>query len=326
MPDAQLRDLADLDKLTNPDVLAKQVERMVKDKRSDEFIKNFSTKWLDVDAIERIEIDPTVYGKPTPGLKENFRKETIQFFGEILRNNLSAKNIIESDFQMVNQELAKHYNIEGIYGGDFRKVKKSENRGGVLTQGSVLLGHSTGYDSSIIKRAVFIRKNLLNDPPPPPPPNVPPLDETDPNFSKLPIRDQLRIHRDDPACADCHRNIDPWGQMLEAYGATGLIREEIPRKHGKKVVAKHPVDTEGKLPDGKELKNLDDLKKYLLTQRKQQFAQALTSKLLAYALGRSLEFSDEPLVEEIAKKSVENDLRLQSLVQSIVTSEAFLTK
>jgi hypothetical protein len=105
-----------------------------------------------------------------------------------------------------------------------------------------------------------------------------------------------------------------------------LIREEIPRKHGKKVVARHPVDSTGKLPDGRELKNLDELKKYLLTERRQQFAQALTSKLLAYAMGRSLEFSDEPLVEEITKKSLKNGLRLQSLVESIVTSKAFLTK
>ena len=326
LPDDRLRDLALQNKLTKPDVLRQEVERMVKDARADEFIRTFATQWLDVDAIDRIEIEPNIYGKPHPDLKENFRSETIHFFGEILRKNLSAENFIESDFQMVNQELADHYKIDGVYGGDFRSVKRSANRGGVLTHGSVLLGHSTGYDSSIIKRAVFIRNNLLNDPPLPPPPNVPPLDETDPKFSKLSIRDQLRIHRDDTGCADCHRGIDPWGQMLEAYGATGLIREIIPRKRGKKVVAKHPVDTTGKLPDGKELKNLDDLKNYLLNERKQQFAEALTSKLLAYALGRSLEFSDEPLVEEIAKKAMENDLRLQSLVLSIVISEAFLSK
>ena len=326
LPDDRLRDLANQNKLTEPEALRQEVARMVKDPRADEFIRTFATQWLDVDAIDRIEIEPNIYGKPHPDLKENFRSETIHFFGEILRRNLSAENFIESDFQLVNQELADHYKIEGVYGGYFRKVKKSAERGGVLTHGSVLLGHSTGYDSSIIKRAVFVRKNLLNDPPPPPPPNVPPLDESDPKFSKLPIREQLRIHRDDPACADCHRNIDPWGQMFEAYGATGLIRKEIPRKHGKKVVARHPVDSTGKLPDGRELKNLDELKRYLLTERRQQFAQALTSKLLAYAMGRSLEFSDEPLVEEISKKSLKNGLRLQSLVESIVTSKAFLTK
>lgn len=326
LPDDRLRDLALQNRLIESDVLRQEVQRMVKDTRADEFIHTFATQWLDVDAIERIEIEPLIYGKTPPGLKENFRNETIHFFGEILRNNLSAENFIESDFQMVNQELADHYGIEGVFGGEFRKIKKSASRGGVLTHGSVLLGHSAGYDSSIIKRAVFIRKNLLNDPPLPPPPNVPPLDEADPEFSKLSIRDQLRIHRSDPACADCHRNIDPWGQMLEGYGANGLVREAIPRKRGRKVVARHQVDTTGKLPDGTELKNLDDLKKYLLTERKKQFAQALTSKLLAYALGRSLEFSDEPLVEEIAKKSLENDLRLQSLVQSIVTSRAFLAK
>ena len=326
LPDDWLRDLANQNKLTEPDALRQEVARMVKDPRADEFIRTFATQWLDVDTIDRIEIEPNIYGKPHPDLKENFRSETIHFFGEILRRNLSAENFIESDFQMVNQELADHYKIEGVYGGDFRKVKKSAERGGVLTHGSVLLGHSTGYDSSIIKRAVFVRKNLLNDPPPPPPPNVPPLDESDPKFSKLPIREQLRIHRDDPAWADCHRNIDPWGQMFEAYGATGLIRKEIPRKHGKKVVARHPVDSTGKLPDGRELKNLDELKRYLLTERRQQYAQALTSKILAYSMGRSLEFSDEPLVEEIAKKSLKNGLRLQSLVESTVTSEAFLTK
>ena len=326
LPDDRLRDLALQKKLTNPGVLKQEVERMVKDTRADEFIQTFATQWLDVDAIDRIEIESNIYGKPHPDLKENFRNETVHFFGEILRHNLSVENFIESDFQIVNQELAEHYKIEGIFGGEFRRVKKLAERGGVLTHGSVLLGHSTGYDSSIIKRAVFVRKNLLNDLPPPPPPNVPSLDDADPKFSKLSIRDQLRIHRNDPACADCHRNIDPWGQMLEAYGANGLVREVIPRKRGNKVVARHQVDTTGKLPDGAELKNLDDLKKYLLTERKKQFAQALTSKLLAYALGRSLEFSDEPLVEEITRKSLENDLRLQSLVKSIVSSRAFLAK
>ena len=326
MPDKILFDLAKSKEILKSEVLAKQVYRMVADPRSWEFIETFTSQWLHIDAIDRIEVDESVYSKQPQNLKENFRKETLHFFSTILKENLSAENFIHSDFQLLNRDLAKHYKQKELFGGEFRKVKKADQRGGLLTQGSFLLGHSTGIDSHIIKRAVFIRKNLLGNPPAPPPPNVPELDTANPDFAKLPIQEQLKIHMEDPACAECHRGIDPWGFPLEAFGATGQIRTSIPRRLDKKRKLNLEVITSTTLPDGTRLNDLEDLKNYLLTKRKDQFAKALTSKLLAYALGRSLEFTDEPLLGTLTNKGVENGLLLRSLVTSIVQSEAFLRK
>ena len=326
LPDETLSALAKSGKILDSKVLSQQVDRMVQDPKSWEFIETFTSQWLHIDAIDRIEVDESIYSKQPDHLKEELRQETLHFFSTVLKENLSAENFIDSDFQLLNRNLAKHYGQDELFGGDFKKVKKEGQRGGLLTQGSFLLGHSTGSDSHIIKRAVFIRKNLLGNPPAPPPPNVPELDTENPNFAKLPIQEQLKIHMEDPACADCHRGIDPWGYPLEAFGATGKTRTSIPRKLDRKKKIDLDVITSTTLPDGTQLAGLDDLKKYLLTQRKEQFAKALTSKLMAYALGRSLEFSDEPLLEELTQEALKDGLLLQTLITSIVQSEAFLRK
>ena len=255
--------------------------------------------------------------------------ETLQFFSEVFYKNESALNFLDSDFAMLNEPLAKHYGLPGPRGSEFERVElgPDSQRGGVLTQSSVLLGNSTGADSHPVKRAVWIRERLLDDPPADPPPNVPSLDSTNPEFASLSVREQLRLHREEPACNDCHRGIDPWGISLENFGADGLWRDEILRKRSKgKGRVGQPVTTNTTLPDGFELAGVQDLKAYLLEHRRQQFARAFTSKVLSYALGRSLEITDEATLDELTTKFVEADYRIAQLVQLVVASEPFQSK
>ncbi|MFT5469156.1 MAG: hypothetical protein ACI8UO_004271 [Verrucomicrobiales bacterium] len=328
MPDAELSAAAESDDLLKPEVLALQVDRLLDDERAWGFIDQFTTQWLALDGMDKLEIDKSIYPDFRDEMKDHMRQETLHFVAALFRNDLSASHLLKSDFTILNENLAKHYGIEGVHGGDFRRVDLAENqrRSGVLNHGSILLGTSTGADSNLIKRAVFIRERLLHDPPAPPPPNVPELKTADPEFAKLPIREQLAIHREDPACADCHANIDPWGQALEAWDAVGLFREEISRQLPKKKTLTLPVDDSGVLPGGHEVSGLDGLTAYLLEHRKEQFADALVRKLMTYALGRTLEFSDGPELDRLTEEFVANDMRMRQLVHSIATSETFRTK
>ena len=327
MPDEELMEAARTRQLLETETLRAQVERMLKDERSWQFVEQFASQWLDLSAMDRQEVDKKMFPSFRDELREDMREETLQFFAEVLETNRSAREFVRADFAMLNGDLARHYRLDEVFGGEFRPVnlKESDRPGGLLTQASILLGHSTGSDSHIIKRAVFIRDRLLDDPPAPPPPNVPDLETADPEFAKLPIREQLAIHREDPACADCHAGIDSWGIALEEFGPLGLRRTEIVRQVGKSKI-KLPVDSRAELPGGVEVNGIDELADYLLEHREEQFARALASKVLTYAVGRTLEFSDEVEVDALTSEFVKNDLRLRDLIHSIVASESFRTK
>ena len=255
------------------------------------------------------------------------RGETQAFFAEVLRKDESALAFLDSDFAMLNQPLAKHYGLTGPRGISFERValKPDDLRGGLLTQASVLLSNSTGEDSHAIKRGVWIRERLLDDPPSPPPPNVPNLNQENRDLSSRPLKEQLVAHRENEACARCHRGIDPWGIALEEFDATGLFREKIQRKSGKKVVS-FDVDAKATLPDGHEVNGLVELKRYLLTKKRQHFARAMVSRMLAYSLGRSLELSDYETVDELTAEFIKSDFKLRKLIQLISASEAFGSK
>ena len=329
MPDERLFELARTKRLHEPDVLREEVTRMIADDRSRQFVKQFAEQWLDVSAVDRVAVNPEFYPDFDNDLKRSMREETLQFFSEVFYQNESALNFLDSDFVMLNESLAKHYGLKGPRGDKFERIALSseDHRGGVLAHASILLGNSTGADSHPVKRAVWIRERLLDDPPADPPPNVPTLDSTNPDFASLSVREQLRLHREEQACNDCHRGIDPWGIALENYGADGLWRDEIPRKpnRGKKLVAQ-PVITNTTLPDGHELAGLKDLKAYLLRHRRAQFARAFTSKLLAYALGRGLEVTDTATLDELTDQFVAGDYRIADLIRQVVISEPFQSK
>ncbi len=330
MPDADLLDAARIGTLGRHDGLKGQVNRMIADSRCDRFIDQFTSQWLDLEAGDRLVIDQKAYPGFRPSLKEEMRRETQHFFGELLRKNLSARNFLQSDFAMLNDRMARHYGIEGVRGRNFRRValtgERAMRRGGLLTHASILLGTSTGVDAHLIKRGVFVRKRLLGDPPAPPPPNVPELETADEEFGRLPVREQLERHLKDAACADCHRGIDPWGYALQEFDAVGKWRKEVVRPNNGKDGVPLPVDARAQLPDGREVNGIHELRGYLLEHREEQFARALVSKLLTYALGRSLKFSDQSVIDILTKDFLKNDLRLADLVESIAVSVMFQTK
>jgi hypothetical protein len=321
MPDEELSALADSGRLLEGSVLQRQFERMLKDSKSDRFAKEFCDQWLDLEGVDRVAINPQYYRNFDNRLKPYMVEETRAFFVEILRSNTSALQFLDADFTMLNASLAKHYGLSGPKSQRFERVslKGTSRPGGVLGHASTHLAGSDGADSHPIKRAVWIRERLLHDPPNPPPPDVPSVEKSVPNFEKLSIREQLIVHRKKEACADCHRGIDPWGIALEGYDAIGLFREKTARQ-------KKRVSSETILPGNHEISGLADLQKYMLNERREQFAKALVSKLLTYALGRSLKLEDEFLIEELNVDFEKDDYRLSGLMKNIVTSRPFLSR
>ncbi|MGI9428801.1 MAG: DUF1592 domain-containing protein, partial [Bythopirellula sp.] len=334
MPDADLFELADSGRLLDLQVLKAQVRRMLDDPQSERFVAQFADQWLDLPALDRIAVNPQFYPDFNERAKPAMRLESQLFFAELLRHDLSALNFIDSEFTMLNERLAKHYGVDGVTGTDFRRVtlKPEDRRGGLLTQGSMLLGNSTGEDSHPVKRAVWILERLLDDPPAQPPANVPALDSETPGFDKLTLKEQLAVHRQDSACVSCHLKIDPWGIPLEHYDATGLYRNEAIRLtatskgRARRNASSAPLDASDTMPDGQKIDGVEELKEYMLAHKKDQFARAIVVKMMAYALGRSLEFSDEEEVQRLAAGFQEEGYRLGHLIETIVTSDLFLTR
>jgi len=321
MPDEELSALAESGRLLESSVLQGQFERMLKDPKSDRFAREFCDQWLDLEGVGRVAINPQYYKNFDNRLKPDMVEETRAFFREILRSNTSALQFLDADFTMLNAPLAKHYGLEGPKSQNFERVslRGTGRPGGVLGHASTHLAGSDGADSHPIKRAVWIRERLLHDPPNPPPPDVPGVEKSVPNFEKLSVREQLAVHREKEACANCHRGIDPWGIALESYDAIGLQREKTARR-------RKPVSAETILPGGQEISGLADLQKYLLTERRDQFAKALATKLLTYALGRSLKLEDELLIDELSVNFAKDDYQLSGLMKNIVTSRPFLSR
>ena len=327
MPDDRLFELADSGQLTDSKKLAAEVDRLLDDSRSWNFVEQFSDQWLDLSGMNRVAVNPEYYPTFRNELKPHMQRETQQFFNEVLRSDVSSLAFLDSDFAMLNQPMAEHYGLSGPRGIEFELVTltKDQQRGGLIAQASVLLTNSTGEDSHAILRGVWIRKRLLDDPPAPPPPNVPNLDQQDRDTASLPLKEQLKAHRENEACARCHRGIDPWGIALEEFDAVGLLRDRIQRKSGKKML-EFEVDAKATLPGGHEVDSLDELKTHLLTEKREQFARTLVSKLLSYALGRSLELSDHETIDRLTDQFIASDYRLKNLIQLIVVSDAFRSK
>ena len=318
MPDNELRALADKNRLSDSKVLAIQIKRMLRDPKSNRFAEEFSKQWLDLGGVDRVAVNPRYHQNFDNRLKPHMQSESFEFFKEIFRKDESITKIIDADFTMLNARLAKHYGLEGPKSQHFEKTSlKGTNRtGGILGHASIHLSGSDGAESHPIRRAVWVRERLLDDPPKPPPPDVPGIEESVVDFEKLSLREQLEFHRKKESCNDCHRTLDPWGIAMEEYSAVGLKRE-------KTTIHKKPITSDTILPGNYPVDGVEELKQFILSNRKDQFAHAFCSKVLTYALGRSLTLEDEILVNELKGKFVKDRFRLSGLLKNIVLSETF---
>jgi uncharacterized protein DUF1592/uncharacterized protein DUF1588/uncharacterized protein DUF1587/uncharacterized protein DUF1585/uncharacterized protein DUF1595 len=317
IPDEKLLDLAAVGRLREPEVLTAQVHRMLADERSDGLVNNFTGQWLQLRNLEaKVVPDLLMFPDFDDNMRKGFRTETEMFFGYILRQDRNTLELLNADYTFVDERLARHYGIKGVYGPQFRRVKLTDpNRRGLLGQGSILSMTSVATRTSPVYRGKYVLSTFLNTPPPPPPPNVPTLDESNKD-SKVPktVRAQLELHRKNQPCAGCHRIIDPAGFALENFDSVGQWRD--------KGTDGAPLDVAGTLADGYQVNGPVALREAILS-RPEAFVTVVTEKMLTYALGRGLEPGDMPVVRRIVKKAAQNDYRLSAVVMGIVESAPF---
>ena len=313
MPDAELRRLADRGRLRAPGVLDTQVRRMLADPKARALVEEFGGQWLQFRGLESVAPDREKYPAFDNYLRLSMRRETTMFFEHVVRDDRSVLEFLDAKYTYLNERLARHYGIEGVSGPDFRRVALTDaQRGGVLTQASVLTVSSYATRTSPVMRGKWILDNLLDTPPPEQPAGVPALDESAVGET-VSLRQQMEAHRADPTCASCHRRMDPLGFGLENFDAIGAWRE---------MDGKFAIDSTGALPDGRTFHTPSELRTILLQDR-QDFARALTSKLLIYALGRGLARHDTPTVRRIVSRLPEHDYRFSGVVLEIVNSLPF---
>ena len=335
MPDEELLTLAEKGKLSQPDALRAQVERMLKHPKAGAFTENFVGQWLGLRDIDFTEPSHLLYPEFDHMLKVSMIRETELFFAEVLKDDLSLTNFVHSDFTMLNARLAKHYGIPGPDGFAFKKVTlpPGSHRGGMLTQASVLKVTANGTTTSPVTRGVWVMDRILGTPPPKPPADVPAID---PDIrGATTIREQLAKHRQDSICANCHAKFDPAGFALESFDVIGGWRENyrttgngktvivdgrrMPYHEGKK------VDPSDVMPNGDKFANIDEFKQLLLKD-KDQLARALATKLLTYATGAAPEATEKAEIEAIVKKAREKNYGFRTLVHEVVQSKVFQTK
>ena len=334
MPDEELFRCAEDDSLLQFAALSRQVERMLEDPRSDQFTRNFIGQWLHLREINETTPDRKLYGEYDELLQHSLIEESESFFQRLLDENLSIVNCLDSDFTLLNERTARHYGIDGVDGLKLRKVALQSDsvRGGVLTQGAVLKVTANGTNTSPVLRGVWALENILGKTPRPPPPNIAGLE---PDIrSAVTIREQLDKHRDVESCNACHRFIDPPGFALESFDPVGKYREKYLRfvvnpdhadKGWGKVQEGAEVDPSGKLATGEPFAGIREFKS-LLVADKDQFAKCLAEKILMYALGRELGFSDRPTVDAIVSATIDKGYGLRTLVHQVIASQAFKEK
>lgn len=322
-PDEELFQLAASKQLVKPEVLAKQVERMVQSEKSDAFVDAFLTQWLELDRLGHV--NPAQGAQPTydDAVRRSSRQEVIETFHYLLRHNEPATAMVDADFVVVNQVMADFYGIPGVRGDAFRKVDLPDDsvRGGLLGQSAILALTGTGDRTSPVERGAYVLRKILNRPPPPAPANVPMLDEE--SIGERSIRETLAQHMNSAQCSSCHRRIDPLGFAMENFDPVGLWRTDVASSAGG---ARFPIETAGLMPDGeRRFSNLREMKGHLVDDQA-DFVAGLTRALMTYGYGRSVGFTDRSLIEELVTKSQSQGYGLRSLLTSIVLSEPFMTK
>jgi len=314
VPDDALLDAAIAGTLSQPATLERHVRRMLADSRADALVDNFVSQWLTLGKLSGVVPDVDAYPEFDENLREAFREETRLFVASQLREDRPVGELLSADYTFVNDRLARHYQIPNVYGSHFRRVGFADGaRGGLLGQGSILTVTSYPNRTSPVLRGRWLLDNILGAPPPPPPPDVPPLREDGASGRPQSIREQMEAHRKNPSCAVCHVRMDPLGFSLENFDALGKWRTTIDTL---------PIDASASLPDGTRFDGVAGLRR-LMADHQEDFARTLTQKLLAYALGRSLEASDLPTIRQITRQAAPTGYRWSSLLTGIVASTPF---
>ena len=319
IPDEHLIDIAERGQLTSPLVLEQQVRRMLADPRATAaLVDDFAAQWLNLRRVGEVVVHPDSYPSFDDSLLDAFKRETELFVASTLREDRSVLDLLRANYTFVNERLARHYGIPGIYGSRFRRVTlpNADQRGGLLANGALLATTSYPDRTSPVLRGKWLLNNIFGLQVPPPPPGVDTnLAETRPGAVPASIRERLARHRNDPACASCHSAIDPLGFALENFDAIGGWRtiDESGR----------PVDASGTTMSGAKVEGLAGLRALLLEQP-EQFPRTVTEKLLAYALARRLDYYDQPTVRKIVRDAAATDYRWSSLILGIAQSPTFL--
>ena len=315
VPDRELIELAVAEELSRPDVLEAQVRRMLADPRSEALATRFAGQWLRLQDLDKIHPDVREYPDFDEQLRAAMRRETEMFFENLLREDRSVLELIDADYTFVNERLAKHYGIGDVAGTEFRRVTLEGERRGLLGHASILTSTSHAARTSPVLRGKWVMEVFLGSPPPPPPPDVPDLEETG-SVSEgrfLTVRERMEEHRSNPACRSCHRVIDPLGLALENFDATGAWRI---KDNGA------PIESTGVLYDGTVMEGPSGLRAALLN-RPEVFLTTFTENLMAYALGRRVEYYDMPTIRSITREAAGNGYRISTLVLGVVNSSAF---
>ena len=320
IPDEELLALAEQGRLADTVTLEQQVRRMLADPRAtDALVNDFAAQWLNLRRVDEVVVDPNQYPQYDATLLEAFKREVELFIASTVRDDRSVVELLNADYTFVNERLARHYEIPGIYGSRFRRVAlpDANQRGGLLAAGALLATTSYPDRTSPVLRGKWLLDNIFGTPAPPPPPDVDTNLESTPATVHLPIRERLARHRENPSCASCHAVMDPLGFALEHFDVIGGWRTIDE--------SGQPVDASGTTASGATVDGLSGLRALLL-ERPDQFPRTVTEKLLAYALGRRLEYYDRPTVRQIVRDAADQDYRWSALITGIVTSPTFLMR
>jgi len=318
MPDDELFALAKRGTLSTPDVLARQVDRMLRDSKAVAFSDNFTGQWLGLRRLGEMPPDPEMYKSYyADNLEAAMREETLRLFNHLLTHNESVLRFVDANYTFLNPALARHYGIAGVNAEGFQRValQSEDRRGGLLGHGSILTLTSNGVETQPVVRGIWVLENLLGTPPSPPPPDVQPVEPDTRGVTT--IRELMAKHRTIETCNECHRKIDPIGLAMENFDHLGRFRT----RYGKN----SPIDPAGEMPDGSKFDGLAGIRSYLLA-RPEQFTKCLTEKLMIYALGRRLAFTDRDDIDGVVAQSVASGYGFRDLVKFVVASQAFQSK
>jgi hypothetical protein len=307
-------------RLHQPAVLERQVRRMLADPRSRALVDNFAEQWLYLRNLASTTPDMRAFPDFDDNLRQAFRRETELFFESIMREDRNVLDLLTADYTFVNERLAKQYGIPNVYGSQFRRVTlppELDYRRGLLGKGAFLsVTRTQNFRTSPVKRGVWVLENILGTPPPEPPPNVPPLEDTKEEGKILTLREQMTTHRRAPTCAGCHKIMDPIGFALDNLDADGKYRAKQGGDGGV------PIDSKVDLFDGQKVEGPSGLRNALM-RYSPQFTRMFVEKMMTYATGRGMEYTDMPTIRAITRDAAKDQNRFSSIVMAVVKSDQF---